>query len=260
MARVLANLPGTGRLPGALVAGIQLFNKDLARRLARFGRVVPLSGAERYLSFLTYFTESELGKQVLAPDVWSVVCREAPLIDRFPIDRREVDSMGDGVDQMMLFEVESVLFADYLKKVDIASSAHGLEVRTPMLDMEVFKVSRRLPIRDKVGLLTQKAALRRLVKQRISKSISRKAKQGFGLPFDRWSKGAVREWQRDLLLAKDARWRMWLREGVTESLLRDSDHTLPHGLSRYQGYQRTFMITSLEVWLRGLEGPTEIRR
>jgi asparagine synthase (glutamine-hydrolysing) len=158
-------------------------------------------------------------------------------------------------------EIESVLFADYLKKVDIASSAHGLEVRTPMLDIEVFKVSRRLPIRDKVGLVTQKAALRRIVERRISTSVGMKAKRGFGIPFDRWSAGPVRDWLSDLLLAKDARWRSWIREEIVSSLLHhlDGKGGLPNPISRYQVYQRTFMITSLEVWLRGLETASEIR-
>jgi asparagine synthase (glutamine-hydrolysing) len=43
------------------------------------------------------------------------------------------------------------LHADYLRKVDSASSAHGLEVRVPYLDNDMLNLAGNLPVHLKIA-------------------------------------------------------------------------------------------------------------
>jgi asparagine synthase (glutamine-hydrolysing) len=108
-----------------------------------------------------------------------------------------------------------------LRKVDIASSAHGLEVRVPYLDNDMLNLAGNLPVHFKVAANGETKMLsRRLVGQLLPPDIATKPKQGFGLPLDRWIGARMREFLRELLLGPQARIAAWFRPEVVEEIWR----------------------------------------
>src|SRR5690606_2755391 len=71
---------------------------------------------------------------------------------------------------------------DILVKVDIASMAHGLETRAPLLDHVLAEFVARLPFRLKLRRMATKIALRRAVERRLPAEILARPKLGFGVP------------------------------------------------------------------------------
>jgi asparagine synthase (glutamine-hydrolysing) len=81
---------------------------------------------------------------------------------------------------------------DILKKVDIASMACGLEVRSPFLDSEVVALAQQLPLpllidrsaaaKERWGKRIPKALLAR----RMGDAYAYRPKQGFGSPLQQW--------------------------------------------------------------------------
>jgi asparagine synthase (glutamine-hydrolysing) len=161
----------------------------------------------------------------------------------------------DPIQQLVSAEMRLHLHADYLRKVDIASSAHGLEVRVPYLDSLMLELAERLPVRFKIGTNgNTKILARRLAAAMLPAEIAARPKQGFGIPLDRWIGKQMRQFLRSLLLDKEARINRWFSSDAVEQVWRAFEgERVAGGLSRYQRYQRVFLLSSLELWLRKWE-------
>jgi asparagine synthase (glutamine-hydrolysing) len=63
---------------------------------------------------------------------------------------------------------------------------HGLEVRSPFLDVELVELVRRMPARWKLRGGRTKWILRRALAPWLPRDVLRRRKQGFGVPVGRW--------------------------------------------------------------------------
>jgi asparagine synthase (glutamine-hydrolysing) len=143
---------------------------------------------------------------------------------------------GDGITGLQLLDVESYLPGDLLPKSDIASMAHSLELRSPLLDHRVVELGVSLPERLKRG----KLALRRAFGDDLPPSVAGRGKAGFGVPLARWFRGELRELATDVL-AND---RGWFERAAVERLLAD------HAAGRADNGHRLWTLVMLELWQR----------
>jgi asparagine synthase (glutamine-hydrolysing) len=90
-----------------------------------------------------------------------------------------------------LWDVTSYLPGDLLPKVDMASMAFGLEVRSPFLDSNVFSFGLTLPDSLRVKSTDPKYLLKQLARQKLPKNIVDRPKRGFGIPRDEWLRGQL---------------------------------------------------------------------
>ncbi|AXI24933.1 asparagine synthase (glutamine-hydrolyzing) [Methanofervidicoccus sp. A16] len=75
---------------------------------------------------------------------------------------------------------------NFLVKVDRASMAHALEVRSPFLDYRFAEFSQRIPTEWKVDLFRTKKLMREIIKDILPKKIVKRGKQGFTPPLEDW--------------------------------------------------------------------------
>lgn len=120
------------------------------------------------------------------PDQLSMVLRPEVLPDRVPSLDRHGAIRDAGAADFMDLTLSTVLPGDYLRKVDIASSAHGLEVRPALLGVQVLACAARIPAHVKVSGGTLKAPLRRLLARYLPASVTDGPKVGFTIPLDDW--------------------------------------------------------------------------
>lgn len=88
-------------------------------------------------------------------------------------------------------DFQTYLPCDILTKVDVASMYHGLEVRTPLVDLRIVELAARLPFdqrfrRNGSGEVTRKYLLKRVLGKSFSKEFVHRNKQGFGIPRAEW--------------------------------------------------------------------------
>lgn len=79
-----------------------------------------------------------------------------------------------------------------LKKVDMASMHHSLEVRVPLLDREVIDVATRMDPMECMEGGQRKVPLRKLLANRLPSGLPHGRKLGFAVPLGQWLRGALR--------------------------------------------------------------------
>ena len=88
------------------------------------------------------------------------------------------------------FRIYDLLFNtlpdDFLVKVDRASMANSVEVRSPFLDYRLVEFAQRVPTRWKAGSTGTKILMRELVDGLLPERIVKRGKQGFEPPLVHW--------------------------------------------------------------------------
>jgi asparagine synthase (glutamine-hydrolysing) len=87
-----------------------------------------------------------------------------------------------------LLDFETYLPGDILTKVDVASMAHGLEVRTPLIDRRVAELAARIPLNQRLDGDGGKRLPKQAVARRFPSEFVNRKKMGFFLPRDQWLK------------------------------------------------------------------------
>src|SRR5205823_13073902 len=112
---------------------------------------------------------------------------------------------NDALGGMIAADVGMILPDDFLVKVDRASMAHGLEVRPPFLDHELFELAARVPSQLKVRSGQTKWIVKETFRDQLPAGAVDRAKQGFEIPIDDWLRGPLRDMFESAVLAPQAR-------------------------------------------------------
>src|SRR5258706_4682001 len=136
-----------------------------------------------------------------------------------PAWRLLVPPPGDGIAALQQLDVRTSLPGDLLLKADIASMAHSLELRSPLLDHEVLELGVSLPDRLKTRGLQGKVALRRAFAGALPAQVAGRRKSGFGVPLADWFRGELRGLAADVLLDDRGRHSGQLRTSAWNRML-----------------------------------------
>lgn len=105
---------------------------------------------------------------------------------------------------------QSYLPFDILAKVDIASMMHGLEVRTPLVDVRIATLANEIAANHHFEVtgdaIRGKRLLKDLLRRTMGDAFVDRKKMGFGLPVDRWLGvgGSHERWVHERFLGRDA--------------------------------------------------------
>ncbi|HBC87122.1 MAG TPA: asparagine synthase (glutamine-hydrolyzing) [Lentisphaeria bacterium] len=256
--RYVSSIYGLRNLPMKdILCNMLSFNSSFlgSEKLRQFRKAIAFSKVgipELFCLLHSYFTEEE--KIRMCNKSFLLQVKDDPTWSR--MEKFIPNDKETGIGNMLMgTELNLNLQADYLRKVDIASSAHGIEVRVPFLDNEVIDFAAKLPIGMKIRGKECKYLLREIMRKNVSSIIGNRRKQGFGIPFDSWSKGSLSTYIKDLLFSqKDGEgiWRILNNKKTVVSLFDKFTDPSPVNystLSRHQIYQRIFMLCGIQVWM-----------
>jgi len=91
------------------------------------------------------------------------------------------------------FDVKTYLNWDINTKVDRASMAYSLEVRSPLMDYRVVEFSKTIPTHFKYKGKNQKRILKDLLYEMVPESYFDRPKAGFTMPFKEWFKTELKD-------------------------------------------------------------------
>jgi asparagine synthase (glutamine-hydrolysing) len=187
-----------------------------------------------YLSWISYVPEASRRRLLRARDDWGQRDYERLW--------RETDGAAE-LDRLLALNIRTYLLDDLLVKVDRMSMAHGLEVRSPFLDVELLQFATRLAPGLKVRGLSLKRVLKRAVGGLVPDEILARPKHGFGVPLDRWFREDLDAYTTGML-GPGARLREHLNGVEVDRLL--SEHRTEAG---NHGHALWTLLT-LELFLR----------
>jgi asparagine synthase (glutamine-hydrolysing) len=222
---------------------IPAFSPNKRRQSARLLRLAALPADERLFDLSSIYAANEI-LRVLQPDFTRALAGYQPKFVS------ESDHSPGGQD-LLDVTVQVVLPGDYLRKVDVTSSAHGLEVRVPMLANRILEFAAGLPKVHKYSWRTNKILLRRLARKYLPLEVATKRKQGFGIPFDNWLGRSGREALAATLLDPAARTQQLIARDYIKELMNCfvTQSWDQSRISRYSIYQRSYALWGLERWL-----------
>jgi asparagine synthase (glutamine-hydrolysing) len=223
--------------------GVRPFAPDRFREVQRLLNAASANG-DCLLSICSYAARSEL-PTILEPDAFQHLMDYEPA---FCVkDHGGKPSGEDLIDCTVRF----TLPGDYLRKVDVMSSAHGLEVRVPFLGEPVLDCASRLPNSLKYRGARNKLLLRKLAARYLPPKVAAKPKWGFGIPIDAWLGRAGRAAVRARLDSAQAGISAVVRRTYSSPLLESfvSGQWDRSALSRFGLYQRVYALWSLQSWL-----------
>ena len=175
-----------GWLPGWLLSSVARLAGKLPAGIRGRNRIASLRGglAHAHIWGSPYF-DVELRKRILHPDIIGELGGDLALPERSLIGL-----MGEGVDlvdSLVRTDFNSILPDDFLVKVDRASMANSLEVRTPFLDYRMVEHAfGKIPSFWKVNRSERRRLQNRMAKKYLPKAFELNRKQGFSIPMDDW--------------------------------------------------------------------------
>jgi asparagine synthase (glutamine-hydrolysing) len=155
----------------------------------------------------------------------------------------DASTAPEGISRLLETDIRTYLPDDILVKVDIASMAHSLEVRCPLLDQELMAFAAALPLKRKLHGLSSKVVLRKAAAGLVPQSILNRPKKGFDLPVDRWMREDLASMAQDILLDRTASQRGLFNKKAISDLLEQ------HRAGESRGKQ-IWTLMMLEQWFR----------
>ncbi len=151
----------------------------------------------------------------------------------------------DNVTLSQYVDVRTYLTDDILVKVDKASMINSLETRTPLLDQHLAEYVTSLPstLRMRSGVL--KYLLKKVAVGMVPTEILSRPKQGFAVPIERWFRGELATYARELLDSREARQRGIFNQKFINKLLQAHANTR---LVNYSG--AIWPLLCLELWFQ----------
>ncbi len=166
-------------------------------RLRRLAELFGSPRETRYLDLISRFPEA-LKATVYGPALRDAAC--APTDARFTA-LIAAATAADPTEKIAELDLGTYLPDDILTKVDIASMACSLEVRSPFLDHRVVEFAASLPWGYKQGRGgSRKRILKLACADLLPPAVAGRAKMGFGVPLARWFRGDWLPLLREVLL------------------------------------------------------------
>lgn len=152
--------------------------------------------------------------------------------------------IGNGlIDKIQYLDIKTYLADDLLAKVDRASMANSLEVRSPFLDYRLVEFALSLPQRFRLKNFTTKYILKKYAKRNLPKEIIHRHKKGFGIPLAFWFRGGLKDFVFDVLSKEKIKKEGFFQYNYIERLLEE------HLANKVDNHKQIWTLLMFELWL-----------
>ena len=209
--------------------------------LQRFLEAAQAPQPDAYISTLSYFSPA-LKAALYRPDVRAALADH----DGSAAFRAHFARSADGDLLGRLFHLDLMTFLpdNLLLFSDKMSMAASLELRVPLLDLELVEFAARLPARLRLRGMEMKYLLRKAMGPLLPPAVLAKPKQGFSAPVGQWIRTELRGYADELLRGEVVGRRGLVDPSEVGRLL--AEHQAGR---RDWGYQ-LFTLMVLELWCR----------
>jgi asparagine synthase (glutamine-hydrolysing) len=156
----------------------------------------------------------------------------------------EAAPSDSALDRMIYADLLTRLPEHTLMLADRLSMAHSLEVRSPLLDVDLAEFCLAMPPRLRIRRGTTKYALRRAAESRLPAPLLRRGKQGFMFPVAYWLNGATLRTLQAGLVTGPLVEEGWIQPEAIRRLVAEHDRRVD------DHHVRLWQLASLDAWHR----------
>jgi asparagine synthase (glutamine-hydrolysing) len=243
--RALARLPRGVRAalagPAArAVAGAS--RSQLARRAAKLLEHAGLEGDRRLVSHF-WWSSDLVRRSLYAPALAEATVNEdvsAPLLESL----QRIPGVRDPLDRMLFLEGSHFLPDHNLNYTDKVGMAAGVEVRVPLLDLDLVALATRIPAGYRQRGMEGKAVFKRAMEPLLPREVIYRPKSGFGVPLRSWMNRELRSVVDDALSPAVLRARGLFDPAAVRRLV-ELDRS-----GRVDGAYTLLALITVELWCR----------
>ena len=215
-----------------------------ARQLLWLAQALRVPVAARYAATMAHVPPADR-ISLYTDDLRHRLLRESTEPPEALIARILEESDADNlVERLLDVDARTYLPGDLLVKVDVASMAHSLEVRSPLLDHEFVQTMAALPVSSKLRGGTGKRLFKDALRPWVPDHILDRRKMGFSPPMAAWLRTDLRGLPAEVLLDPAALDRGLFSESALRALI--DGH-----LSGVEDNSKTlWALIQLELWFR----------
>jgi len=235
-------LPLSARRAARNAAGLFPSARPFGRRLQRLLGHADLPPRERLLRYFAW--TSEPAARALLQEGPGGAPRGG---DPFAVLRRALETLPEDTGQLdrMLYLDRRFFLADHnLNYTDKMGMARGVEIRVPLIDIDLAALARRIPERLKLRGITGKYVFKKAMEGLLPEGVIYRPKTGFVAPVREWVAGPLQERVRDVLSPQAVRRRGWFSAAAVERLFAE----LQDG--RRDVHYTLWTLSTLEQWAR----------
>ncbi len=190
------------------------------------------------------FLKNNIRKSLWKKEFYSIMKSESELF----LEAHSKAQKFDRLSYAQYIDINTYMHGDILYKVDIASMAHGLEIRPAIIDTEVLAIASRLPQYLKLQINNNsngKYLLKKILSKTFDDSFIEREKKGFAIPRALWflNEGVGREFLKELILTESALIKKFFNFNQVEFYFRN--HGKPNNYSSI-----LWLLLVLELWLQ----------
>lgn len=168
------------------------------------------------------------------------------VLDKVKNDFEKINrSKLTGLQKIMNLDFDNILAGNLLVKMDIATMAHSLEGRSPLLSKELLEYIPTLPDTYKISGVKTKYLLRTLAEKYLPAELIHQPKRGFEIPLKKWIDGELKELISSYILPSSAYCRNFVQPSFVDKLWRRQIKTGDEKRAKM-----LWMLFTLEVWYR----------
>jgi asparagine synthase (glutamine-hydrolysing) len=164
----------------------------------------------------------------------------APLLDSLS----EIPAERDPLQRMLFLETRHFLADHNLNYTDRAGMSAGVEVRVPLLDLDLINFAARIPASMKQTGSEGKSIFKQAMRDVLPHDVIYRPKSGFGAPLRRWLRRELRARVEDTLDPAVLRRRGIFDPSAVRALI-DDDRT-----GKIDGSYTIFALMCFELWCR----------
>ena len=149
----------------------------------------------------------------------------------------------DFIQAMQYLDLITYLPGDILAKVDRASMANSLEIRSPLLDIRLVEYSlQHLEQKEKIRNGKGKLILRKILSKYLPENLINRPKMGFGVPLSFWLRGPLKIWMLDTLSEQKLKRQEIFMVNPVKQLIDD------HISERRNNHYQLWIILMFQAW------------
>ncbi len=197
---------------------------------------------DRMMAYFLWTTDESL-RSLYAPDLK----RELADYDTLEPLRKtlaRIPRETDPLNRMLYLEAKHFLPDHNLNYTDKMSMAHGVEVRVPLLDLDLVDYAVHLPPGEKQQGTRLKAAFKNAMRGVLPDAIINRGKTGFGAPLRRWIREELRDMVRDVLSEKSIADRGLFDPASVQRLILSNERL------EIDASYMIFSLMCIEMWMR----------